>query len=42
MRCECDDDVGRKETDQDGNEFYSDNGCRSNKCDNDDEPRQIR
>ena len=24
MRCECDDDVGRKETDQDGNEFYSD------------------
>ena len=32
MRCECDNYVGRKETDQDGNEFYSDDDCRSNKC----------
>ena len=39
MRCECDNDVGRKETDQDGNAFYSDDDCRWNKCDNDDEPR---
>ena len=41
MRCECDDDVERKESDQDGNEFYSDNDCRLNKCDNDDEPSQT-
>ena len=41
MRCECDDCVERKERDQEGNEFYTDDDYRWNKCDNHDEPLSL-